>query len=92
MKSLTSMVLAIRRTIIQSMPERDVVLNIPCRNGVYITANCKKNDEVTAIIRNLLENPCADRQLNTLKIWNMTKTVKAILIALMRPVPLLSKK
>lgn len=78
---------------IQSINDNAVVSKIPWRNGVYITAICSNNDSEMAINKNLFEiflKFISDLQLNTLKIWNMTKTVNAIDVAFKAPAPLMS--
>ena len=75
---------------IQSMNEMDVVLNICCKYGKYITPSWRMNEARTAIINVLLGNIPLALQLKTLNIWYMTKTVNAIVIAVMVVAPLVS--
>lgn len=75
---------------IQSMIEMDVVLNICCRYGKYITPSCRIKEAATAMINVLLGNIPLALQLKTLNIWYITKTVNATLIALILLAPLVS--
>ena len=83
MNSVKNIVDATINIKIQSMIEIDVVLNMCCKYGKYITPSWRINDTATAIINVLFGNFPLALQLKTLNIWYITKTVNATVVALM---------
>lgn len=67
-----------------------VVLNIGCRNGMYIAHSCSMNDPRTASISVLFFLLLFDLQLNTLNNWYTTNTVNAMVLATRCVVPRLT--